>query len=65
MPILGPRLWKELKKKDIETVFTSGANLESILCQNKSKLIPNSYPGVYTLNCSCYKEYIGETKKNW
>ena len=33
------------------------------MCQNKSKLIPNSYPGVYTLNCSCNAEYIGETKK--
>ena len=37
--------------------------MKSILCQNKSKLIPNSYPGVYTLNCSCNSEYIGETKK--
>ena len=63
MPILGPKLRKEFKKKKIKTVFTSGANLKSILCQNKSKLIPHSYPGVYTLNCSCNAEYIGETKK--
>ena len=33
------------------------------MCQNKSKLIANFYPGVYTLNCSCNAEYIGETKK--
>ena len=33
------------------------------MCQNKSKLIPNSYPGVYTLNSICTAEYIGETKK--
>ena len=43
-------------------------SLKFILCQNKSKLIPYSYPGVYTLNCSsincsCNAEYIGETKK--
>ena len=63
VPILGPKLRKEFKKKKIKTVFTSGANLKSILCQNKSKLIPNSYPGVYTLNCSCNADYIGETKK--
>ena len=63
VPILGPKLRKEFKKKDIKTVFTSGANLKSILCQNKSKLIPNSYLGVYTLNCNCNAEYIGETKK--
>ena len=60
VPIFGPKLRKELKKKDIETVFTSGANLKLIFCQNKSK--PNSYPGVYALNCSCNAEYVGETK---
>ena len=63
MPILGPKLRKEFKKKKIKTVFTSGTNLKSILCQNQSKLIPHSYPGVYTLSCSCNAEYIGETKK--
>ena len=46
MPILGYKLQKEFKKKDIKTVFTLGANLKSILCQNKSKLIPSSCPGV-------------------
>ena len=45
------------------TKGTSGANLKSILCQNKSKLLPNSYPGVHALNCTCNAEYIGETKK--
>ena len=63
MPILGPKLWKEFKKKKIKTVFTSGVNLKSTLCQSKSKLILNSYTGVYTLNCSCNAEYIGEAKK--
>ena len=63
MPILGPKLQKEFKKKDIKTVFTSGANLKFILCQNKSKLLRNSYPDVYALNCSCNGEYIDETKK--
>ena len=32
---------KKFKKKDFKTVFTSGANLKSILCQNKSKPVPN------------------------
>ena len=63
VPILGPKLRKEFKNKKIKTIFTLGANLKFILCQNKLKLIPNSYPGVYTLNCSCNAEYIGETKK--
>ena len=63
MPILGPELRKEFKKKGIKTVFIPGAILKSILCQNKLKLFPNSYPGVYTLNCSCNAESLGETKK--
>ena len=55
-PILGPKLRKEFKKKDIKTTFTSGADLKSILCQNKSKFIPNFYLSVYTLNGSCNAE---------
>ena len=63
VPILGPKLRKEIRKKDIKTLFTSGANLKSILCQNRSKLLSNSSPGIYALNCSCNAEYIGEIKK--
>ena len=62
MPILGLKLQKEFGKKNINTVFTSGANLKSILCQNKSKLLPNSYRAIYTLNCSCNAEYIVDAK---
>ena len=43
--------------------FTSAAKLKNILCNNKSKLLPNSYSGVYELSCDCGEEYIGETKK--
>ena len=63
VPILGPKLGKGIRKKDIKTLFPSGANLKSILCQNRSKPLPNSYLGIYALNCSCNAEYIGETKK--
>ena len=41
----------------------TAAKLKNILCNNKSKLLPNSYPGVYELSCDCGGEYIGETKK--
>ena len=44
-------------------IFTSAAKLKNILCNNKSKLLPNSYAGVYELSCDCGGEYIGETKK--
>ena len=40
-----------------------GANLKFILCQNKSKLLPNSYPGINALKCSCNTNYIDETKE--
>ena len=40
-----------------------GPNLKNIWLKNKGKLIPNSYPGVYKLKCSCGSVYNGETKK--
>ena len=43
--------------------ITSAKNLQSILCQNKPKLLPNSHSGVYQLDCSCNGTYIGESKK--
>ena len=29
----------------------------------KTKLLPNSYPGVYELKCTCNSAYFGEAKK--
>ena len=37
--------------------------LKDLLCNTKSKLLSNSFPGVYRLECSCGSVYIGETKK--
>ena len=51
IPISGPKLRQAFKKKSIKTIFTS--NLKSLLCRNKTKLLPNSYPGVYELKCTC------------
>ena len=61
--IIGPKLRQAFKKENIKTIFTSGPNLKSLLCQNKTKLLPNSYPGVYELKCTCNSAYFGETKK--
>ena len=63
IPIIGPKIRKELRKTGCRVIFTSAAKLKNILCNNKSKLLPNSYPGVYELSCDCGGEYIGETKK--
>ena len=50
-------------KKSIRTVFKSSAKLKSIFCYNKSKLLPNSYPGVHEFYRSWQSRYFGETKK--
>ena len=34
-----------------------------MICRNKSKLLPNSFPGVYQLDSTCNVLHIGETKK--
>ena len=53
----------KFKKFGIKTIFTLGGNLKNLICRNKSKLLPNSFPGVYQLDCTCNALYIGETKK--
>ena len=63
IPIIGPKIRKELRKTGCTVIFTSAAKVKNILCNNKSKLLPNSYSGVYELSCDCGEEYIGETKK--
>ena len=63
VPKLGPKLRKEFKKFGIKTIFTSGRNLKNLICRNKSKLLPNSFPGVYQLDCTYNALYIVETKK--
>ena len=63
IPIIGPKMRQAFKKKNIKTIFTSDPNLKSLLCQNKTKLLPNSYQGVYELKCTCNSAYFSETKK--
>ena len=62
-PGISTKLKKCFKKAGIQTVFKSGKNINQILtAKNKPKLPLNSYPGVYKLDCSCGKSYVGETK---
>ena len=53
VPNIGPKVRKEFKKVNKDITFTSGKNLQSILCQNKPKLLPSSYPGIHQLDCWC------------
>ena len=34
-----------------------------MICRNKSKLLPNSFAGVYQLDCTCNGLYMSESKK--
>ncbi|XP_065681541.1 uncharacterized protein LOC136095190 [Hydra vulgaris] len=63
IPRIGSKLRKELKRYGAKVIFTTPPTLKRILCNNKSKLLPNRKPGVYKLTCSCGGVYIGETKK--
>ena len=62
VPKLGAKLRKEFKQFGIKTIFTSGGNLKNLIYRNKSKLLPNSFPGAYHLDCTCNTLYIDETK---
>ena len=44
IPIIGPKIRKELRNTGCKVIFISAAKLKNILCNNKSKLLPNSYP---------------------
>ena len=44
-------------------VFSSGKKLKDILCNHKSPLPKNSYPGVFEIQFGCGATYKGETKK--
>ena len=60
---IGPKIKKEIQKFGLRVAFQTGPNLQNILCKNKDKLTPNSYPGVYKLKSSCGSVNNGETKK--
>ena len=64
IPIIGPKIRKELRKTRCRVIFTSTAKLKNIPCNNKSKQLPNSYPGVYELSCDCGEEGGGGYWRN-
>ena len=53
IPKIEPKIKKEIQKFGFRVAFQTGPNLKNILCKNKDKLIPNNYPAVYELRCSC------------
>ena len=67
LPFLGYQKSDQKPKKKymfgFKVVFQTGPSSKNILCKNRDNLIPNSYPGVYELKCSCGSVYNGETRK--
>ena len=63
IPKITPALRKIFRKKGFKVVCSSSPNLQRLVCKNKDRLTPNSDPGVYKLDCTCGKSYVGETKK--
>ena len=63
IPKLEPKLKEEFLKFGIKTILSSGCNLKNLICTNKSKLLPNSFPGVYQLACTSKALYMGVPKK--
>ncbi|XP_065652946.1 uncharacterized protein LOC136080259 [Hydra vulgaris] len=63
VPKLSNQLKQIFKSVGYTPVFKSPKNLQQLITQkNKPRLPNNSYPGVYKLECSCGKLYVGETK---
>ena len=54
---------KKFKKVNRDITFRPEKNLQSILYQNKPKLLSTSHPKVYQLDCLCNGRYIGKSKK--
>ena len=63
VPNSGSKVMKELKKINKYITFTFSKNLQSILRQNKPKLLTSSHPEVHLLDCLCNGRYIEKSKK--
>ena len=64
---MGTETWTEVKKGILKiwykNHFNLGRNLKNLICRNKSKLLSNSFSGIYQLDCTWNALYISETKK--
>ena len=58
IPKIRPKIKEEIQKFGFRVAFQTDANLNNILCKNKDKLIPNGYPEVCELQCSCGRNII-------
>ena len=65
VPNVGPKIKKEIHKFGCRVALKTDPILKNILCKNKDKLIPNSYPRVYELKYSCGSVYNCDTKKKF
>ena len=61
---MSPKIKRELIKTEKDIAFTAGkgSTTNSLSKNYKPKLLPNSQPGVYQLDCLCNGKYIGKSK---
>ena len=65
IPGVSPRLKKAFRKAGYKVVCKSGRSIGNILTsRNKTKLPENSYPGIYTIPCSCGMTPYRAKRKN-
>ena len=63
IPNISSKIERKFKKIGKDIAVTSWENLQQVLHQkNKPKLLPNSQPGVYQLDCSCNGKCVGDSK---
>ena len=61
IPNIGSKLRHEFKKFNSKITFILEKSFYT--AKGKPRLLPNSNPGDYQLNCTCNGKYIGKPKK--
>ena len=64
IPIIEPKMRKELRNTGCKVIFLSAANLKNILCNNKNKVLQNSYPRCLKIKLRLWRRNTLEKQKN-
>ena len=56
---------KLIKQFEIKAIITFGNKLSNLICCDKLKLLANSFPDVYLLDCACYTHTLAKLKKQF
>ena len=59
------KIAKILRKESIKVSFSPPNSLRTMLDHAKDSINPNLHRGVYSIPCTCGKQYIGETGRSF